>query len=65
MMGAPVPDADPDNYGGKKLDGFLGLSYNKGSFSIGFEGGIPLYQDLNGLQLKTRWILNAGFHIMF
>jgi len=65
MMGAPMPDADPDNYGGQKLDGLIGLRYSKGPFSLGVEGGIPLYQDLNGLQLKTKWIFNAGIHYMF
>jgi len=64
-MGAPTPDADPDNYGGRRLDGLMGVSYTKGSFSIGVEGGIPLYQYLNGLQLKTTWVLNAGIQVMF
>ncbi len=65
MMGAPTPDADPRNYGGQRLNGFIGVSYMKGPFSIGVEGGIPFYQDLNGLQLKTKWVLNAGFQVMF
>lgn len=64
-MGAPTPDADPDNYGGRRLDGLIGVSYTKGSLSLGVEGGIPLYQYLNGLQLKTTWVLNAGIQIMF
>jgi nitrous oxide reductase accessory protein NosL len=64
-MGAPMPDADPNNYGGQRLDGLIGLSYTKGAFSVGVEGGIPLYQDLNGLQLKTRWVINAGIQLMF
>lgn len=64
-MGAPMPDAEPDNYGGKSLDSFIGLSYQKGPFGIGLEAGIPLYQDLNGLQLKTKWMLNAGIQIIF
>lgn len=64
-MGAPIPDADPDNYGGQRLDGLVGLSYSKGAFAFGVEGGIPLYQDLNGLQLKTKWVLNAGIQVMF
>lgn len=63
--GAPTPDADPDNYGGRRLDGLLGVSYTKGPVSIGIEGGLPLYQYLNGLQLKTTWVLNAGIQIMF
>jgi hypothetical protein len=64
-MGAPMPDADTNNYGGQRLDGLIGLSYSKGHFSFGIEGGIPLYQDLNGLQLKTKWMLNAGIQVMF
>lgn len=64
-MGAPVPDADPKNYGGQRLDGLIGVSYQKGAFSFGVEGGIPLYQDLNGLQLKTKWVLNTGIQVMF
>jgi nitrous oxide reductase accessory protein NosL len=65
MKGAPMPDADPDNYGGQRLDGLIGLSLLKGPVSIGIEGGVPLYQGLNGLQLKTRWTLNAGIQVMF
>ena len=55
-MGAPTPDADPNNYGGQRLDGLIGLSLQKGSLSFGVEGGVPLYQYLNGLQMKTTWI---------
>ncbi|MBI5639521.1 MAG: nitrous oxide reductase accessory protein NosL [Nitrospirae bacterium] len=65
MKGASSPDADPDNYGGQRLDGMLGLSFQKGAFSVGVEGGVPLYQDLNGLQLKTTWFLNVGMQVMF
>jgi nitrous oxide reductase accessory protein NosL len=64
-MGAPTPDADPINYGGQRLDGAIGVSLQKGAFSIGVEGGIPLYQNLNGLQLKTTWFLNVGMQLMF
>ncbi|MGO9380358.1 MAG: nitrous oxide reductase accessory protein NosL [Dissulfurispiraceae bacterium] len=65
MTGAPMPDADPNNYGGTQLDGLLGVSYQHGPFSVGVEGGIPLYQNLNGLQLKTSWTLNACMMVMF
>ena len=64
-MGAPTPDADPDNYGGQRLDGAAGIGFGKGPFSFGVEGGIPLYQKLNGLQLKTDWFLTAAFQVMF
>ncbi|GAB7027432.1 transporter [Geotalea toluenoxydans] len=59
-MGAPTPDAVADNYGGRRLDGFVGVSYNQGPFSVGVEGGLPLYQYVNGLQLKNDWYINAG-----
>jgi len=65
MKGASMPDADPNNYGGQRLDGAIGVSFQKGPFSIGVEGGIPFYQNLNGLQLKTSWFLNAGLQVMF
>lgn len=65
MKGASMPDADPNNYGGQRLDGAIGVSFQKGCFSIGVEGGIPFYQNLNGLQLKTSWFLNAGLQVMF
>jgi hypothetical protein len=64
-MGASMPDADPQNYGGTRLDGLIGVSFVKGPFSLGVEGGIPLYQYLHGLQLKTDWILNAAVQVMF
>lgn len=64
-MGAPTPDADPNNYGGQRLDGMIGVSFAKGPFSLGVEGGIPFYQNLNGLQLKTDWFLNAAIQVMF
>jgi len=64
-MGAPTPDADPDNYGGQRLDGLIGLSLQMGNLSFGVEGGVPLYQNLNGLQMKTKWIINAGVQVMF
>ncbi len=63
--GAPMPDADPNNYGGKRIDGAIGLSIKQGNFSAGIEGGIPLYQDLNGLQLKTKWFMTVGLQLMF
>ena len=65
MMGAPTPDADPNNYGGQRLDGAIGLSLMKGPVSLGVEAGLPLYQRLNGLQLKTDWFLTAAIQVMF
>ncbi len=65
MMGAPTPDADPDNYGGQRLDGVVGIAFFKGPVSIGIDGGLPLYQNLNGLQMKTQWFFTTGIQVMF
>lgn len=65
VSGASMPDADPANYGGQRLDGHIGVSYAKGPFSLGVEGGIPLFQDVNGLQLANDWYLTTGFQVMF
>ncbi len=65
LLAAPSPDADPNNYGGQRLDGLVGVSYAKGPFSVGVEGGIPLYQKVNGLQLETDWFLTVGVQAMF
>ncbi len=48
--------ANPDNYGGKQLDVFIGtnLMFNGEKSTdnrIAFEYGLPLYQDLNGIGL--------------
>lgn len=65
ITGASMPDAVTSNYGGQRLDTILGLSFAKGPFSIGVEGGIPVYQYLNGLQMKTTWFLTTGVQVMF
>lgn len=65
ITGAPMPDAVTSNYGGQRLDTILGLSLAKGAFSFGVEGGVPVYQNLNGLQMKTTWFLTTGIQMMF
>lgn len=64
-LGASSPDADPKNYGGQRLDGFVGTSVSLGRWSLGMELGLPLYQNLNGLQMKNDWYLTAGVQTMF
>lgn len=60
------PSLDPDNYGGKKLDAFVGVNYfvPSGRFKghrLALELGAPLYQKLNGPQMQNRSTLTAGW----
>ena len=65
QMWASAPDGDPRNYGGQRLDGLIGVNIVAGRITFGVEGGMPLYQYLNGLQLKTKWVINSGIQVMF
>ena len=63
---APVQTADPDNYGGSRISTSLGINTVvpngalKGHrFSI--EGSVPVYQDLNGPQMKRDYAITAGW----
>lgn len=67
---APVQTADPDNYGGQRLDLYLGtnlLATGGGlkGYRLGLEFGLPVYQDFHGLQLKTKWSFMAGIQKAF
>ena len=53
------PSSNPNNYGGKKITAFAGTNFyfRKGKMNgsrIGLEYGIPLYQNLNGIQMTTH-----------
>jgi hypothetical protein len=72
-----MPGFNPSMYGGKVATLLLGFSYTYGMFSIGVEGGIPVYQNLNvgnnmtstgqpiGAQLMNAYYINAGTSFMF
>lgn len=67
---APVQTADPDNYGGTRLDVALGamLTAPHGMLEghrLGIEIGTPAYQDLNGPQMETDWTLTVGWQTGF
>lgn len=56
------PTADPNLRAGKRWDLLLGANiYLPGSGMKGhrlfFEGGMPIYQDLDGPQLETDWVV--------
>ena len=61
-----VPTANPENFGLERLDALgaidlivpiPGIPENR----IGVEVGRPIYQNLDGPQLETDWILWAGW----
>jgi len=64
------PPANPFNYGGKKISGFFGSNFHfrngilKGN-KIGAEIGLPVYQNLTGVQMALLASLFASWSIMF
>ena len=68
---APVQTANPQNYGGKIAE--LGIGINQllkvipGDFSdrVGVEFVVPVYQDLNGPQMKSKWAVTIGYQKAF
>lgn len=69
-IAGPVQTADPDNYGGKRLELGLGLNLTgtegliKGH-SIGIEATTPLHQDLNGPQMERNYSITAAYKVTF
>ncbi len=67
---APVQTADPNNYGGDKLNLLFGINLagqtgRMRGMRIALEGGFPFVQHLNGPQMETDFILTAGAQVMF
>jgi len=63
-----VPTADPGLQGGNRLDALFGFNFvnQKGpkwlqGQRLAFEFGFPVYQDLDGPQLETDWVLLFGW----
>lgn len=69
-IAGPVQTADPDNYGGRRVE--IGLGFNIQStkpvwrdHTIGIEVSVPIYQDLNGPQLERDYGLSARYSYSF
>jgi outer membrane immunogenic protein len=63
-----LPSADPNFYGGKRIEMFAGADidgklFGYRAFSIGLEGGVPVYQNLDGPQLAKNW--SAGVAVRY
>ena len=59
-----APTSDPKATGGQRLDALVGFTGVFGSHRIGFEVGKPVYEDLNGPQMKTDVIYTLGYQFM-
>lgn len=70
LYAAMEPSANPINYGGQNLNGYVGLNFylNKGFLRnnrLSFEYGMPLYQEVKGIQQALRSAVYAGWLISF
>ena len=64
-----VPTADPDRQAGKRLDIMGGVNMLFPEFMglenhLNVEAGVPVYQDLDGPQLRQAWSFWAGWQIV-
>jgi len=65
-----VPTARPDLRGGERVDLLFGLNWIFAdgpleSHRLAIEGGLPIYQSLDGPQLETDWTLTVGWQYAF
>jgi len=70
QIALPVQTADPDNYGGERIAFGLGANYVfTGGFLKGHrieaEANLPVYQDLNGPQMKRDYAFMIGWSKSF
>lgn len=64
------PSANPWNYGGQIIKSYIGLNFylNRGwlkNNKLSLEYGIPVYQNLNGVQMQQKSTIYAGWMITF
>jgi hypothetical protein len=68
---ALVETADPNLQSGERIDALLGVNFlvvRSGPLAgtrFAVEGGLPVYQELDGPQLETDWVLTAGIQYAF
>ena len=66
----PVQTADPNNYGRDTIDialGFNLVGQNNGlrGHRLAFEYGLPVYQDVNGIQMEMESMWTLGYQYAF
>lgn len=70
LISGPMQAADPNNYGGRRVELFGGLEYKihgvgPTAVRLAVEGGAPVYQYLNGPQMGKAWQVNLALAIGF
>jgi hypothetical protein len=63
-------EGDPHRQGGRRVDFLMGVNFfvPEGIFKrtrMNIEVGFPIYENLDGPQLSTRWLLSAGLTYSF
>ena len=66
---AMSPGNDPDLKAATRVDAWAGIDYRPtgapGDARLVLEGGVPVYQYVDGPQLGTRWMVVAGAQLSF
>ncbi len=66
---AMSPGNDPDKRAATRLDALVGIDYRPTGkvtgLRLAIEGGVPLYQDLDGPQLEGEWMFIGGLQLSF
>ena len=67
---ALVPTADPDRRGLRRLDALLGVNFylpygDLRGHRLALEAGLPFFQDVDGPQLETDFVMTAGWQWAF
>ena len=69
LISGPMQAANPNNYGGQRVEMFGGLEYKTRALGtpvrLAVEAGAPIYQNLNGPQMGKAWQVNAAAAISF
>ena len=66
----PIQTANPDLYGGQRLNGLIGINLAgqrgwRRNHRLAVEYGIPLREDLNGPQMSLQRQLTVGWQYAF
>ena len=70
LAGNTTPEGRADLRGGRRLDFLMGVNFYSSSGKLKgnrliIEGGVPVYQHLDGPQLGTSWMLNVSWSYAF